>query len=125
MSGLKRPYHDDGRATSAGSPAFAGKRKLISTSEVVRSKTASAASLWTTAALGRYNNHNTFYDDTTQPHEPSPAPWLSSPSSGDSYEAPSSTESTWTPFTNTSNTEASRNRNESSEIEICFGMVGL
>jgi len=125
MSGLKRRYHDDEKEACNHSPTFAGKRKLVSASETVRSKSASVASLWTTASLDRYNSHNTFYDDISQPHEPSPVPWLSSPSSGGSGEALSSTESAWTPFTATSNTEASENKNKNSEIEICFGMVGL
>jgi hypothetical protein len=124
MSGLKRPYPDDEGVSSAYSPISAEKRKLVSTSEYVRSNTVSAASLWTTASTDRCNSYNINYDDTTRANEPSPVPWLSSPSSGDSLELPSSTECTWTPFTSTSNTEASEIRNESNEIEICFGMVG-
>jgi len=125
MPGLKRPYPDDEGVSSAHSPTFVEKRKLVSTSEAVRSNTASAASLWTTASIDRCNRHDIYYDDITRAHEPSPVPSLSSPSSGDSLEVPSLTKSTWTSVTSTSNTEGSEIRNGSNEIEICFGMVGL
>jgi len=122
MSGLKRPYPDGEEPSSAHPPFFAGKRKLLSTSEAVRSNTASAALQWTTASIEKCDE--TYCDDITRANEPSPVSWLSSPSSDNSLEVLSSTEGTGTPFTHTSSTKAPEVRDESNEIEICFGMVG-
>jgi hypothetical protein len=125
IPGLKRPYPDEEGVSSAHPPTSVKRRELVSTSKAVGANPASVASLRTTESIDRCNRHDTYRDDITGAHEPSPVPWLPSPSSGDALEVPSSAESTWTPATSTSNTEGLEIRNESNEIEICFGMVGL
>ncbi|PMD59403.1 uncharacterized protein K444DRAFT_411279 [Hyaloscypha bicolor E] len=123
IPGLKRPYPDEEGVSSAHPPTSVKRRELVSTSKAVGANPASVASLRTTESIDRRNRHDTYRDDITGAHEPSPVPWLSSPSPGDALEVPSSAESTWTPATSTSNTEGLEIRNESNEIEICFGML--
>ncbi|KAH8587441.1 SNF2 family N-terminal domain-containing protein [Bisporella sp. PMI_857] len=123
MSGRKRPYPDDEGVSSTHSPTLVEKRRLTSTLEAVGSNTGSAASLWTTTNIDRCDMHDSYYDHIIRARKPSPMPWPPSTSSGDSLELSIPTETTSTPFTSTSETEASDIRKESNEIEICFGML--
>ena len=124
VPGLKRPYSDEEGVSSAHPPTSVKKRELVSASEAVGANLAPAASTRTTASIDICNTYDTYRDDIKRAHGPYPVPWASSPSSDDALEVPSSAESTWTPATSTSNAEGLEIRNESNEIEICFGMVG-
>ncbi|KUJ21500.1 uncharacterized protein LY89DRAFT_436510 [Mollisia scopiformis] len=115
MPGPKRPYPHDEGVSFARTPCFVEKRRLVAFSEAGTS----AASPRTTVSIYQ----DTYCDETMRVDAPSPVPCISSPSSGDSLEVPSSTETTWTPLTASSNTEAAETWNKGDEIEICFGML--